>query len=71
MDDETFDELDETYQEYRQRDPLLRFAMPIVVLLVVVGIISGLVFGGVVQGDEARPGVEASSTTVSTVIIQP
>lgn len=65
------DEFDETYEVYEQRRPVWRIAVPLATLVVVVGVVSGLVFGGVIKGDEARESPEHPPTTPSTVQIAP
>jgi hypothetical protein len=45
--------------------------LPLVALLLVIGVVSGLVFGGVIQGDESRVGPEQGLVTQSTVLIVP
>jgi len=69
--DPVFDGDDPSYQIFRQRTPSFTLALPVVVWLVVVGIVSGLVFGGVLQGDESRVGPAETPTTQSTVLISP
>jgi hypothetical protein len=71
VDESGFDGTDPSYQMFRQRTPAYSLTLPIVVLLVVVAIVSGLVFGGVIQGDESRVGPERTPTTPSTVLIVP
>lgn len=65
------DDLDQTYTVFEQRRPLRWLVIPLVTLLVVVGLVSGLVFGGVIKGDEVREGPEYAPTTHSTVQIAP
>lgn len=45
--------------------------VPVVLLLIVIAVISGLVAGGVLQGDAERTGPVSSPTTVSTILIEP
>jgi hypothetical protein len=45
--------------------------LPVVLLLIVVAVVTGLVFGGVVQGHAERRGPGASTTTESTIVIEP
>ena len=71
MADPEEDDLGPTYEVFEQRPGILRLALPLVLLLVVIAIISGLVFGGVIQGHQERNGPGGSSTTQPTVIIQP
>ncbi|OFW56515.1 MAG: hypothetical protein A2133_03270 [Actinobacteria bacterium RBG_16_64_13] len=71
MDETEFDDLEPTYRVFRQRTPPLGLTLPLVVLVIVVAVVSGLVFGGVVQGHETREGPAQSSTTQPTVQIAP
>lgn len=70
-DDLDFDDLDATYQMFRRRTPALGLVVPVIVLILVVAVVSGLVFGGVIKGHEVRAAGEDSSTTVPTVQIVP
>jgi|WetSurMetagenome_2_1015567.scaffolds.fasta_scaffold21944_6 hypothetical protein len=70
-DDLDFDDLDATYQMFRRRTPAFGLVLPVIVLVLVVAVVSGLVFGGVIQGHEGRTAGEDSSTTVPTVQIVP
>jgi hypothetical protein len=45
--------------------------IPVALLLAVVGILAGLVFGGVLQGEKERSGAADYPTTVPTIIIEP
>jgi hypothetical protein len=45
--------------------------LPVAILLIVIAVVAGLVFGGVVQGHAERVGPGPSSTTVSTIVIEP
>lgn len=65
------DELDQTYTVFEQRRPVYRLLVPLVTLLVVVGLVSGLVFAGVIKGDEVREGPEHAPTTQPTIQIAP
>lgn len=65
------DELDSTYRVFQQRTPLYRYTLPVIVLLVVVATVSGLVFGGVIQGDETRSGPGQAPTTQPTIQVVP
>lgn len=72
MDDEDFDDLEPTYEEFRHNPAFLRLVLPVVVLLVVVAIVAGLVWGGVFQGEQPRVGPdETAPTTEATVQIAP
>jgi hypothetical protein len=46
-------------------------ALPISVLIIAIAVVSGLVFGGVLQGHEERVGPSGSSTTQPTILIEP
>ena len=70
-DDLDFDELEPTYEEFGHRRRVLGFVLPVVALLVVIAIVSGLVFGGVIQGHQSRTGPSEPATTQPTVIISP
>jgi hypothetical protein len=70
-DDLDFDDLDATYQMFRRRTPAFGLVLPVIVLILVVAVVSGLVFGGVIEGHEVRAPGEGSSTTVPTVQIVP
>jgi len=67
---EDFDELEPTYDVFKGRRPSFRLLLPLIVLVVVVGLISGLVFGGVLQGKHPRQ-AGGASTTQATVQIAP
>jgi hypothetical protein len=45
--------------------------LPVTILLAVIAIVAGLVFGGVVQGHAVRVGPEGPTSTVSTIVIEP
>jgi hypothetical protein len=45
--------------------------LPVAVLLVAVALLSGLVFGGVMQGRQPRSGPAGATTTEATVLIKP
>jgi hypothetical protein len=45
--------------------------LPVAILLIVVAVLTGLVFGGVVQGHAQRAGAGPSTTTESTIVIEP
>ncbi|MCE5253347.1 MAG: hypothetical protein LLG45_03920 [Actinomycetia bacterium] len=71
MDDPHLHDDDPSYRMFRQRNPSYGLTLPLVVLLIVVAVVSGLVFSGVIQGDESRVGPERTPTTQSTVLIVP
>jgi hypothetical protein len=71
VDDPERDDLEPTYELFSQRTRPLRLILPVVLLLVVIAIVSGLVFGGVIQGHESRTGPTGVPTTQPTVIISP
>jgi len=71
VDESDLQEDDASYRTFRQRPPNHALTLPLVVLLVVVAVVSGLVFGGVLQGYESRPAPEQAPTTQSTVLIVP
>ena len=50
---------------------LLNVALPVALLLAVIAVLAGLVFGGVLQGEEKRTGPLDIPTTPSTIIIEP
>jgi len=50
---------------------VLSVALPISVLIIAIAVVSGLVFGGVLQGHEERVGPSGSSTTQPTILIEP
>ena len=66
-----FDETGASYALFRQRRPDFNMALPVIVLLAAVAIVSGLVFGGVIQGDEISTGLEEAPTTQPTILIIP
>jgi hypothetical protein len=66
-----FDELEPTYQVFRRRTPPFSLVLPVVMLIIVVAVVSGLVLGGIIQGSEIREGPSAPSTTQPTVLIAP
>lgn len=45
--------------------------LPVAVLVVAVAAVIGLVFGGVLQGHQERVGPQGTSTTQSTILIEP
>jgi hypothetical protein len=45
--------------------------LPVAVLVVAIAVVSGLVFGGVLQGRDQRVGPHGPSTTQSTILIEP
>ncbi|NLO28367.1 MAG: hypothetical protein GX113_09355 [Actinobacteria bacterium] len=65
------DDLDRSYQVFRRRRPVYWIVVPLATLLVVVGLVSGLVFGGVLEGHEIREGPQHVPTTQPTVQIAP
>jgi hypothetical protein len=65
------DEPEQSYRVFKQRQPVYWITVPLVTLLVVVGVVCGLVFGGVIKGDEIRVSPEHAPTTQSTVQIAP
>jgi hypothetical protein len=69
--DLSLDDFEETSEQYKRRSGALGLILPIVALLVVVGIVCGLVFGGALQGDEVRTGPSGAPTTQATVLIAP
>jgi hypothetical protein len=71
MDDPDFDGLEPTYEVFRQRTPAFGMVLPVIVLLVAVAVVAGLVWGGIIQGDQTRVGPGQSTTTESTVQITP
>lgn len=72
FDTEGFDtESFESPQGVFDRREVIGLGIPLVTLLVVVAIVSGLVFAGVVQGHESRVGTEQAPTTRDTVLIVP
>lgn len=71
MDDLDLEGLEPTYEVFRQRAPAFGTVLPVIVLLVVVALVAGLMWGGVIQGDAPRVGPAGSSTTESTVLIVP
>ena len=70
-DDLDFDDLDPTYQVFTRRTPAFGLVLPVIVLIVVVAVVSGLVFAGVIKGSEVRAPAGSSSTTTPTVQIAP
>ncbi|NLE11004.1 MAG: hypothetical protein GX630_05815 [Actinobacteria bacterium] len=71
MDDDDFDDLETSYEVLGQRTPSFGIVVPVIVLLVVIAVVAGLVWGGVIHGDEARTGPEQAPTTEPTVLIVP
>jgi hypothetical protein len=69
--DDDFDDLEPSYEIFRQRAPAFGMVLPVIVLIVVVAVVAGLVWGGVIRGDEGRSGPQEESTTESTVQIVP
>ena len=69
--DDDFDDLESSYEVFRQRAPAFGMVLPVIVLIVVVAVVAGLVWGGVIRGDESRSGSQQDSTTESTVQIAP
>jgi hypothetical protein len=69
-DDVDFDDLDPTYQVFRRRTPSFGIMLPVIVLVAIVAIVSGLVFGGVLEGSQVRSSGNAP-TTQPTVQIAP
>ena len=65
------DEDEYTYEAPKALHSVLSVTIPLAVLLVVIAIVSGLVFGGVIQGDEERVGPAEPPTTQSTILIEP
>ncbi len=59
------------YDPSGQRKVDYRLLPPLAMLLVIVALVSGLVFGGIVQGDKERPSPGEIPTTLSTVLIIP
>ncbi len=70
MDDFDLDEFD-PYEEPRRRGVPYWLLLPIAALLIAVALVSGLVFGGVIQGDASRVGPTEEPTTESTILITP
>jgi hypothetical protein len=62
---------DYSYRTTPPVDPMLSYTVPVAVLVIVVAIVCGLVFGGVIQGHEPRVGPAQAPTTQSTVLIIP
>jgi hypothetical protein len=62
---------DAIYQTYKTSEPWYLLAIPLAMLVIVVAIVSGLVFGGVIQGHAERVGPAQSPTTESTILIVP
>jgi len=65
------DDLEPTYEVFKRRAPSFGLILPLIVLIAVVAIVSGLVLGGVVQGSEVRDQPHAVPTTQPTVLIAP
>jgi hypothetical protein len=66
--------VDEDQYSYQVFKPLRSFpkvGLPVAVLLVVIALVCGLVFGGVVQGHKERVGPAAPPTTQPTILIEP
>jgi hypothetical protein len=60
-----------SYQTYRKAQALHMIIIPLVLLVIVVALVSGLVLGGVIQGHQERMGPALPPTTGSTVLIVP
>lgn len=71
MDDDEFDDVESSYEVLKQRTPSFGIVVPVIVLLVVIAVVAGLVWGGVINGDEARTCPEQAPTTEPTVLIVP
>lgn len=71
MDEADLSEEGTSYRSFRRHKAGYALIVPVAVLLVVVAVVSGLVFGGVIQGDADRPAPEHPPTTPSTVLIVP
>jgi FlaG/FlaF family flagellin (archaellin) len=65
------DDDDYPSQSSRAPSPVLSVVLPVALLLIVVAVVAGLVFGGVVQGHEERVGPAEPPTTQSTIVIEP
>ena len=65
------DSRDPDYKMYRTVEPLYFITIPLAVLVIVVAIVSGLVFGGVIQGHAERVGPAGAPTTQPTILIVP
>ena len=50
---------------------LVNVALPVVLLFIVIGLLAGLVFSGVLQGNAERVGPSGPTTTQSTIVIEP
>ena len=50
---------------------LINIALPVVLLFIVIALLAGLVFSGVLQGNVQRVGPNGSTTTQPTIIIEP
>jgi len=50
---------------------LVNVALPMVLLFIVIALLAGLVFSGVLQGNAQRVGPSGPTTTPSTIIIEP
>jgi hypothetical protein len=62
---------DSTYEDLGAVFWLRTVLLPVMVLVVAVAIVSGLVFGGAVQGHRTYAGPAHVPTTQPTVLIQP
>lgn len=65
------DSRDPDYKMYRTAEPLYFITIPLAVLVIVVAIVSGLVFGGVIQGHAERRGPAEVPVTQPTILIVP
>ncbi len=71
MGESEFDRSDPSYQTFRPRTPVYPLVLPVIALLVAVAIVSGLVFGGIIEGSESRVGPSDVPTTQPTILIVP
>jgi len=62
---------DEGYEDVPDRSWWRTLLLPVVVLLVIVGIVSALMFSGALQGDAVREAPSDAPTTVPTVEVAP
>ena len=62
---------DSTYEDSGAAPWLRAVLLPALVFVVAVAIVSGLVFGGAVQGHKTYAGPAQAPTTQPTVLIQP
>jgi hypothetical protein len=63
--------IDPTYEELGAAPWLRAVLLPVLVFVAAVAIVSGLVFGGAVQGHRTYAGPAQSPTTQPTVLIEP